>query len=244
MRFAPAAVLAIAAVLATAAANGAAPAPKRVLFVGNSLLTHASIPERFARLANALGRPVDVRTVARPDFTLEAHLQDGGAVAAMGTDTDFVVLLDGPGTHPGASEALARDAKRMADAARSAGAMPSLVMAWPPAARGGDFPEVIRAHRRAAQAASVQLLPVGEAWLRALSLPRKPRLYGDAVHPSSLGADLAAITIYLSLFPAGPQEFDESFVERIARALDLPAKDRDPLLDAATRAIDEPLALR
>ena len=59
-----------------------------------------------------------------------------------------------------------------------------------------------------------------------------------------LGADLAVLTIFLTLFPAGPQEFDEAFVAKAARELDLPADRRDPFFDAVTRAIDEPMALK
>ena len=88
------------------------------------------------------------------------------------------------------------------------------------------------------------LLPVGEAWLRALGTDKRLRLYSDLTHPSSLGGDLAVLTIYLSLFPAGHQEFDEAFVANAARALEMPRDRRDLLFDAATRAIDEPMVLK
>ena len=88
------------------------------------------------------------------------------------------------------------------------------------------------------------LIPVGEAWLRALSKDKRLRLYGDAIHPSSLGSDLTVLTIYLSIFPAGPQEFDEKFVERIRRHLEIPPRLRDAFFDAATLAIDQPLRLK
>jgi hypothetical protein len=70
------------------------------------------------------------------------------------------------------------------------------------------------------------------------------RLYADGIHPSSLGSDLASVTIYLSLFPAGPQEFDDAFVGKIARSLEMDPERRDLFMDAATRAIDEPIAIR
>lgn len=50
--------------------------------------------------------------------------------------------------------------------------------------------------------------------------------------------------MYLTLFPAGPQEFDETFVARAARSLEIPAHRRDLLFDAATREADEPMALK
>jgi hypothetical protein len=106
-----------------------------------------------------------------------------------------------------------------------------------------DFRSVIAAYREAAQGIDAILLPVGEAWLRALSADKRLRLYGDVIHPASLGVDLAVLTIYLTLFPAGPQEFDDAFVAKMANALELPAERRDQLVDAATRAIDEPMKL-
>jgi hypothetical protein len=214
-----------------------------VLFVANSLATHAAIPERVEKLANAMGRPVRVRTIAMPDASLGDHWLDGRALAALAEGTDVIVLQQGPSERPQAAAALRRDVGRFAREAKRIGARVALVMAWPASDRAADFPAVIRAHREAAVAGDAILLPVGEALLRASSAARL-RLYGDGHHPSSLGADLAALTIYLGLFPAGPQEFDEAFVARMARALDLPAAHRDLLVDAATRAIDEPLALR
>ena len=117
-------------------------------------------------------------------------------------------------------------------------------MTWPLADRPREFPDAIASHRAAAEASGALLLPAGEAWLRALTADRRLKLYSDAIHPSSLGSDLAVLTLYLAIFPAGPTEFDEAFVEKIAGVLELPRSRRDPFFDAATRAIDEPLRLR
>jgi hypothetical protein len=117
-------------------------------------------------------------------------------------------------------------------------------MVWPLSDRPRDFPATIESYRLAAKAIDAILLPAGEAWFRVLSKAPRTRLYADGIHPSSLGSDLAATTIYLSLFPAGPQEFDEAFVTKIARSLEMDASLRDLFIDAATRAIDEPIAIR
>ena len=107
-----------------------------------------------------------------------------------------------------------------------------------------DTEEQTRLHRQAAQAIDAILLPVGEAWLRALSKDKRLKLYGDAIHPSSIGSDLIVLTIYFGLFPAGPQEFTEAYVTKIAKALDMQEDKRDLFFDAATRAIDEPLEFK
>ena len=134
--------------------------------------------------------------------------------------------------------------KQFAAPIREAGARPALFMAWPTADRSKDFPAAIASYRAAAEANDAILIPVGEAWVRALSKDKRLKLYGDMVHQSSLGSDLTVLTIYLVLFPAGPQEFTEDFVAKAAKALEMPAATRDAFFDAATLAIDEPMALK
>jgi hypothetical protein len=216
--------------------------PTRVLFIGNSLTSWADVPGRVEKLAKALGRPVSFEMVAKDGFSLEDHWRDGQALAAIKKGWDVVVLQQA--SYPESRDSLVETTKRFAVPIREADAKPAIYMIWPAADRSRDFPLVIKANRDAAKAVDAILLPVGEAWLRAMSADRKLRLYSDSIHPASLGADLAALTIYLTLFPAGPQEFDEAFVEKAARALDLPRERRDPLFDAATRAIDEPMVLK
>lgn len=237
----------IACLLALATAAAAQPPQAkalRVLFIGNSLTYTGDIPERFARLAAAMGRKASVEAVAYPDYSLEDHWRDGRALAAIRKGWDVVVLQQGTSAHADSRAQLVDFTARFAKPIREAGARPALYMVWPPVDRMRDFGSAIAAYRAAAIAVDAILLPVGEAWLRALSVDKRLRLYGDTIHPGSLGGDLAVLTIYLALFPAGPQEFDEAFVARVARALEIPAERRDLFFDAATRAIDEPMALK
>ena len=216
----------------------------RVLFIGNSLTYTGDIPGRLAKLATAMGRKATLEAIAFPDFSLEDHWRDGRALAAIRKGWDVVVLQQGPSSQADSRAQLVDYAKRFAKPIREAGARPALYMVWPSVDRMRDFPAAIGAYREAATAVEAILLPVGEAWLRALSVEKRLRLYSDTIHPASLGGDLAVLTMYLTLFPAGPQEFDEAFVARAARSLEIPAERRDLLFDAATRAIDEPMALK
>ena len=218
------------------------PTTQRILFIGNSLTTSSDIPARLEKLAAALGRTAIVGTVAEDNATLEDHWRAGKALAEIRKGWDVVVLQGGASARE--REELPAVSKRFAEAIREAKAKPAHLMVWPAQDRMKDFPAVIAAHREASEATQSILLPVGEAWLRALSAERRLRLYSGSSHPAALGSDLAAITIYLALFPAGHQEFDEAFVARAAKALGLPADSRDLLFDAATRAIDEPMALK
>ena len=114
-------------------------------------------------------------------------------------------------------------------------------MTWPLVDRPKEFPAAIVSHRLAAQAIDAILLPVGEAWFRALTKDKRLKLYTDGIHPTSLGGDIAVLTIFFALFPAGPQEFTEAYVAKIAKTLEIPEDRRDLFFDVATLAIDEPL---
>lgn len=236
-----AAVLLLAAFVAGAAEDR----PARILFVGNSLTYTADIPTRFANLARTMGHPVEVQSVAFPAFSLTDHWMDGRALAAIRRGGwDLVVLQQGTSAHPEGRAELIEYSKRFDAEIRKVGARPAIYMAWPLSDRPGDFPDAIVSHRLAAKAIDALLLPVGEAWLRVLSKAKRTKLYSDAIHPSSIGGDLCVLTIYLSIFPAGPQEFTEEYLRKVARALDMRDDTVDLFFDAATRAIDEPLKVQ
>jgi hypothetical protein len=239
-------VLVLAALLpagGSALAEAPATKPVRILFIGNSLTDTGDTPGRLAKLAAAMGRTAQVDSVTGSDYSLADHWREGRAQAELRKGWDFVILQQGASARAPDRAELIEYAQRFSKPIREAGARAALYMVWPVSDRMQDFRGAIAAYRDAAQAVDGIVIPVGEAWLRALSADKRLRLYGDTIHPSSLGVDLAVITIYLTLFPAGPQEFDEAFVAKIARVLELPPERRDPLIDAATRAIDEPMRL-
>jgi hypothetical protein len=216
----------------------------RVLFIGNAITSAMELPARVAKAAATTGRTVTVDSVAIDGYSLEDHWRQGDALAAIKRGWDIVVLQQDGIAGAETRDSLTRDVKRFADAIREAGARPALFMPWPRPDHLQDFRDVIAAHRAAAESSNALLIPAGEAWLRALGADRRAKLYGDGPRPAPLGIELAVLTAYLSLFPAGPQEFDEAFVQRIATALDIPAPRRDQVFDAATRSIDEPLAIK
>ena len=222
----------------------AEPAPQRILFIGNSLTYTGDIPGRLQKLAAAMGRAAVVDSVTSPGYSLQDHWEEGRAQEAIRKGWDVVVLQQGTSAHYPDRSQLLDFTRRFAGVIRAAGAKPALYMVWPVRERAQDFRGAISSYREAAAAVDATLVPVGEAWLRAMSADKRVRLYGDSIHPAGLGVDLAVLTFYFTFFPAGPQEFDDAFVARIARALELPQERRDLLIDAATRAIDEPMALQ
>ncbi len=218
--------------------------PTRILFIGNSLTSVTDIPGRVAGLARAMGKDVRAEAVVNNGYSLEDHWQDGRALAAIRKGGwDVVVLQQGTSAKADSRDQLIDFSRRFAAPIREAGAKPALYMVWPLQDRPLDFPATLEAYRAASQAVDGILLPVGEAWLRVIAKDKRARLYGDAIHQTSLGSDLTVLTIYLSLFPAGPREFDEAYVERVSRALEMQPRMRDLFFDAATLSIDHPLPL-
>jgi hypothetical protein len=227
-----------------AAALPARADPTRVLIVGNEIVERAQIPARLAQLAKDMGREATVESVAFDGFSLADHWRDPRTQEALKKKWDYVVLQQGPSALPLERQELLEYVKKFAGPIRAAGARPALLMTWPASDRQREFPLAIAAWRAAAQAADAVLVPAGEAWLRILSKDRRSPLYSGRENASSVGGDLVVLTLWFALFPAGPREFTDDYVARVAKALDIDADRKEAWVDAATRSIDEPLALR
>lgn len=218
--------------------------PTRILFIGNSLTFETDIPGRVAKVAKATGRNAVIDSRAYPSYSLEDHLRDGRTLDALKQPWDIVVLQQGTSAQEDARQELIAAVKKLDPMIKAAGARTAIYMVWPLADRPKEFGDVILSYRLAAKAVDATLIPAGETWLRALNKEPRLKLYSDPIHPSSFGSDLATLTIYLTLFPAGPQEFNEAFVEKVSKALEIPAAKRDAFFDAATLAIDSPLVIK
>jgi len=168
-----------------------------VLFIGNSLTAANDLPQLVQRIARAAGVPIDVASVAKPNFSLEDHWNDGAASRVIASRRwDVVILQQGPSALP-ESRVLLIDAARRFDAAiRASHARPALYMVWPSSQRSTDFPGVSESYRAAAHAIDGLLAPAGDAWRAAWRRDPKLALYGsDGFHPSQSGSVLAAMTI-------------------------------------------------
>lgn len=179
----------------------AAPPPRRVLFVGNSLTRTHDLPALVRALAAADGVPLEVAAVVHDGWSLADHRTAGAAVTRIAQGGwDVVVLQQGPSALPESRAELVRETEAFAAAIRAAGARPALFMVWPARERSFDLPRVIESHRLAAEAAGALLLPAGEAWREALRRARAPALWGpDGLHPTPAGSYLAALAIYGAL---------------------------------------------
>jgi hypothetical protein len=178
----------------------------RLLFIGNSLTAANDLPATVAALANAAGARIDCTAIARPNFSLDDHWEDGEArrTIARGRWT-FVVLQQGPSALPESRLRLEDAVVRFDRLIRGAGARTALYMVWPAADRSGDFAGVSRSYRSAAAKSGALLLAAGDAWRAAWQRDPSLPLYGpDRFHPSPLGSELAALVIVQGLTGRAP----------------------------------------
>lgn len=182
----------------------AAPAPTRILFIGNSLTYQNDLPGMVCTLARAAGRPAVCESIAKPDVSLEDHWHAGEARKAIATGRwDIVVLQQGPSALPESRRLLIDYTKRFDAEIKKAGARTALYMVWPSRSRRGDAEGVSQSYRAAAKAVAATLLPVGDAWREAWAIDRNLPLYAaDNFHPSESGTYLAALVAYRHLLGA------------------------------------------
>ncbi len=173
-----------------------AKAPRRVLFIGNSLTETNNLPAAVKALADAAGVPA---LTIGTDLVGGTNLLDhwmGLAPAMIDRGWDIVVLQQGPTSTASGRAELRLMAARFAKRIRAAGGEPAFLMVWPESNNATGFPGVSRSYRLAAEDVNGFLYPAGEAWLetwrRNVSMP----LYADGLHPSVHGTYLAALTIF------------------------------------------------
>ncbi len=187
-----------------------APAPARILFIGNSLTYQNDLPGMVAMLARSVGKKLVCDSVALPDYGLEEHWKSGPAREAIARGQwDIVVLQQGPSAQPASRRMLIEYTKRFDAEIKKAGARTALYMVWPSRQRRADFEGVSQSYRAATDAVGATLLPVGEAWRAAWAVDGNLPLYAaDNFHPSGAGSYLAALVVYRHLIgepaPATP----------------------------------------
>jgi hypothetical protein len=199
-------IVACLAVASLSAGQSPTPAQKanRVLFIGNSLTYANELPELVHTLAKAAGVDVSCSSIARPDYSLEDHWNNGEALRVIRAGGwSMVILQQGPSALPESQVLLREFTKRFGAEIKRAGARTALYMVWPSRARRADFDRVSESYAIAATAVGGLLLPVGDAWQSAWAIDPSLTLYGpDGLHPSSTGTHLASLAIYRGIFNA------------------------------------------
>ena len=169
----------------------------RVLFIGNSLTSVNDLPRLVEDLAARENPRMRVAMVAKNDFSLDDHWQEGTARKAIERGGwSFVVLQQGPSALPESRVQLRASVAQFDAIIRKAGARPALYMVWPSLARKGDFDRVRESYAIAASDVNGLFIPAGEAWRAAWKRDSTIALYSqDGLHPTPQASYLAALVV-------------------------------------------------
>ncbi len=178
-------------------------ATTRILFVGNSLTYVNDLPGMVRALADSAGiQGVQTAQVAKPDYALEDHWNDGQArsVIAKG-GWHFVVMQQGPSAVPANRDNLRQWVAMFSDLIRDKGGEPALYQIWPQQVNFSDFDASSESYRLAALDVNGAFLQAGNAWRAAWARDPALVLYAaDGLHASVAGTYLAALTVFGGLF--------------------------------------------
>jgi hypothetical protein len=209
-----------------------------ILFVGNSLTYTNDLPAMVERIAEIAGESVEASMVAGPNMAVVDHTPDGSE-ARTAIDQrrwSFVVLQQGPTPAGICRDTLVIAAMRLAPDIRAGGARPTLFAPWSRRTLPQSLGAATESATAAARAVGGIVLPVGDAWLTALSANPQLQLYsGDGYHPAPTGTLLAALTIYDRLLGQDVRELPAGALAGITGSL-LPPGHIAALLTAAHQA--------
>lgn len=175
---------------------------RRVLFIGNSLTYVNDLPRTIADLARSVNAmPLVYRTIAKPDFALEDHWNDGIAARIAADGWEVVVMQQGP------SSLIANE---------------EVLRVWPV-----KLDSAVRTSYRSAAIAAIAVngifIPGGEAWRAAWATDPDLALYGDdEFHPSRLATHLVAIVHFAILYDRPATDLPD-VADVTGRRLDVPA---------------------
>ena len=192
------AIVALTAIAVTATERDTPPA--RVLFIGNSLTYANNLPamiEAVAASAGLRGRIV-CRGVAKPDYGLQEHWEDGEAIRGIRDGNwTHVVLQQGPSSQLDSRAILREYTKKFAFETKARGAKVILYSTWTSRNRLNYMDDVLESYRLAAEDVGGGLVAVGEGWRAAWKRdPTLPLYADDQFHPSPMGTYLAALMFF------------------------------------------------
>ena len=190
-----------------------APAPLRVLFIGNSLTASNDLPAMVQAMARLRGVELRYEACTPGGASLEDHWNDGHCRRLLdGQQWDFVVLQQGPSSRDDSRANLKEWSARWADAIRARGARPALYMVWAQQGQKDGFTRVGDSYRMAADASRSILVPAGEAWRAAIDMDRPLPLYlEDGLHPTEEGTYLAALVVASHIARITPADVPNRF---------------------------------
>lgn len=205
-------------------------APRRILFIGNSLTYwHDGVYSHLEKLAASGGprEPLETAKCVKGGATLKVQWErpEPRAMIAQGGWTDVVVQEDLPEINV---SYFREHARHFVSEIRKAKARPVLLMTWAYARLDWiDNDQIAEAHRILARELGVEVAPVAMAWKKVLHDRPSLELFApDREHPSLSGTYLETCVVYAALMrrspeslgyvPAGIAPADAAYLRQVA----------------------------
>lgn len=187
--------------------------PIRVLFVGNSLTYINDIPALVKELGKADSILVEYKTIAKPDYGLDDHLNEGVVQKEINKGKyDYVVVQQGPSALPESQAVLISSVQKYKTLCDRAKTKLALYMVWPSRSRIFDLDNVIYSYSNAGKKNNAIICAAGLAWKKTWAVDPGITLYGsDGFHPELAGSLLAALVIYGTL--TGNNDFNRQYAQ-------------------------------
>jgi hypothetical protein len=169
-----------------------------VLFIGNSLTYTNDLPKKVQKLAKADKIKLSVNSIAKPDYALIDHWQDGDIQKLISSNKySIVIVQQGPSSQEEGRKYLLDYGTMINEICAAHNCKLAYYMVWPALPNYNTFDGVIKSYTLAAEATDALLFPVGLLWKAELEKNKNAQLYGsDLFHPSEKGTMLAAEIIW------------------------------------------------
>lgn len=227
--------------IATSACAAQAPAPERVLFVGNSLTYTGNLPATFAALAETNGHAVEAKMIVKGGGTLSERLAEGTVQKALAEWRPQVVVLQERGGEllcprgPTHCEQSRHALQALAQAAHAVQARVLVLGTYQPNAQASAA--LVEKEGEAARQAGAEYVEISQT-LGVLSqrLPELTWHAEDGMHPGPALTLLDAIKLHRALYGVpvaktleinAPRYSPHSGLEAVLRRADAAAPNAD-----------------
>lgn len=180
----------------------------KILFVGNSLIYNASLPQQFATIYESkVGKPLKVYQVVIPGESLQGHLQKGFAKTYIERKGpwDVVVIQEWSGGPLKTNRAMMTACDQFVNLIRNARARPYLFMTYADKGKFEDQKAITSVYNNLGHKYNIPVIPDGELWFVAQNRYPDLNLYStDNHHPNEVGSYLGALLTFCVLTGENP----------------------------------------
>lgn len=183
-----------------------------VLFIGNSLTYTEAMPDIFSKIAKSKNKDIYVDySLCKGGYTLKQFWDEGNALKMLKSKKwDYVILQEHGATPIADKNEFHTYVRLFSEEVRSAKAETVLYITSRSGLNGTAMAErqdpLTKAYTEIADELRCKIIPVGPTWVELNKYNPNLKFYGsDDLHPSKLGAYVAACVFYSVIFEESPE---------------------------------------